>query len=192
MDLHSAWHLGMAFPFARPGAAGGHDVPQEPRRRGPEDGDPPEPRSLLRTWLPQSATQPAGQVPSARPDAGPARKAKLFDIARGLPQRIEGQCRRHWGFVPALQNLCVRDRLDLGASLGAKRSLGTVAGNASVEQCRRRSARSPATHARTTPFARDCRPACSSRARGVERDSRAALNARPGKVGVLVLRSSPQ
>ena len=46
---------------------------------------------------------------------------KLFDLTRGLPQRIEGQFRRTWGFAPALWNLYFRERINLGASLSIKR-----------------------------------------------------------------------
>ena len=52
---------------------------------------------------------------------GSAPEVKLFDLTRGLPQRIEGQFRKHWGFVPALWNLFFRDRVNLGASLSIKR-----------------------------------------------------------------------
>ena len=51
------------------------------------------------------------------------RGEKLFDLTRGLPQRIEGQFRRSWGFAPALWNLYFRDRVNLGASLSIKRGL---------------------------------------------------------------------
>ena len=42
---------------------------------------------------------------------------KLFDVTRGLPQRIEGQYRRNWSLAPALWNLYFRERINLGASL---------------------------------------------------------------------------
>ena len=45
---------------------------------------------------------------------------RLFDVARGLPQRIEGQYRRNWSFAPALWNLYFRERINLGASLVVK------------------------------------------------------------------------
>ena len=45
---------------------------------------------------------------------------KLFDLTRGLPQRIEGQFRRARGFVPALWNLYFRERVNLGANLSIK------------------------------------------------------------------------
>ena len=53
---------------------------------------------------------------------GPACKVQLFDLTRGLPQRIEGQYRRHWGFTPALWNLYFRERINLGANLSVKRN----------------------------------------------------------------------
>ena len=53
---------------------------------------------------------------------GPACKVKLFDLTRGLPQRIEGQYRRHWGFTPALWNLYFREQVNLGISLNVQRT----------------------------------------------------------------------
>ena len=47
---------------------------------------------------------------------------KLFDITRGLPQRIEGQYRHHWSFAPALWSLYFRERINLGVGLSLKRS----------------------------------------------------------------------
>ena len=47
-------------------------------------------------------------------------KVELSDITRGLPQRIEGQYRRHWGFTPALWNLYFRERVNLGVNLSVK------------------------------------------------------------------------
>ena len=46
-------------------------------------------------------------------------EVKLFDLTRGLPQRIEGQYRRHWGFLPGLWNLYFREQVNTGASLSA-------------------------------------------------------------------------
>ena len=66
----------------------------------------------LRTWL-QKLGKEHGTV-------GPACKVSLFDLTRGLPQRIESQYRRHWGFTLALWNLYFRERLNLGASLSVK------------------------------------------------------------------------
>ena len=48
---------------------------------------------------------------------GGAARVSLFDITRGLPQRIEGNYRRHWAFAPALWNLYFRERVNLGVSL---------------------------------------------------------------------------
>ena len=42
---------------------------------------------------------------------------KLFDLARGLAQRVEGQYSRHWAFVPSLYNLYFREQVNLGVSL---------------------------------------------------------------------------
>ena len=58
----------------------------------------------------------------------------LFDLTRGLPQRIEGQYRRHWGFAPALWNLYFRECVNLGASLKVKREIKASTPHDTVEQ----------------------------------------------------------
>ena len=112
---HVPWYLGMAFPLTLPCAVGGYDVPQCSRWRRPEDGDIPLPRSTLAAWSSQ-------EIPSWSDHSivGPACKVRLFDLTRGLPQRIESQFRRHWGFTPALWNLYFRERLNLGGNLHVK------------------------------------------------------------------------
>ena len=95
-----------------PVAVGGYDVPNTPRWRRPEDEDIPWPRSVLFDWL-KSLTGNHGTV-------GPASRVRLFDLTRGLPQRIEGQYRRHWGFTPGLWNLYFRERINLGVSLSVR------------------------------------------------------------------------
>ena len=66
-------YIGMVHPYTLPKAVGGYDVPGEPRWRRPElnfhNLQPPPGQSL--------STGNAGLV-------------KLFDLTRGLPQRIEG------------------------------------------------------------------------------------------------------
>ena len=57
---------------------------------------------------------------------GPACKVQLFDITRGLPQRIEGQYRRHWGFTPAIWNLYFKERVNLGISLNVKKKSDAI------------------------------------------------------------------
>ena len=42
---------------------------------------------------------------------------RISDLTRGLSQRIEGQYRRHWGFIPGLWNLYFRQEINLGVSL---------------------------------------------------------------------------
>ena len=64
---------------------------------------------------------------------GPACKVQLFDITRGLPQRIEGQYRRHWGFTPALWNLYFRERINLGAGLSVKRGLDVSCPSSTID-----------------------------------------------------------
>ena len=111
----------MAFPFTLPLAVGGYDVPFKPRWRRPEYEDIPWPRECLPGWL-----EPMQREHST---IGPSCMVRLFDITRGLPQRIEGQYRRHWGFTPALWNLYFRERVNLGISLSVKnRSVDPASG----------------------------------------------------------------
>ena len=101
---HVPWYLGMVFPFTLPCAVGGYDVPQCPRWRRPEDEDIPFPRSTLPAWSSQSL--PSWSDHSV---VGPACKVWLFDLTRGLPQRIESQFRRHWVLRPLCGN-CTFER----------------------------------------------------------------------------------
>ena len=133
IDQHNAWFLGMAFPFTIPSAVGSHDVPHKPRWRRSEDKDVIYPKEFLDTWM-TSVTRPAQhQLPSEHAAVGTACEVKLFDITRGLPQRVEGQYRRHWGFTPALWNLYFRERVNLGIGLSVKRSLSDACAGHEVE-----------------------------------------------------------
>ena len=105
------WYLGMAYPYTIPLAVGGYDVPNVPRWRRPENEDVPWPRAHLATWL--------KELSGDHDMVGPACSVRLFDLTRGLPQRIEGQYRRHWGFAPGLWNLYFREQIKLGLSLSA-------------------------------------------------------------------------
>ena len=117
------WYLGMAFPFTLPSAVGGYDVPGYPRWRRPEDDALPEdPRSLLPDWMTSMTNAANDDMQPHHMAMGPACKVKLFDLTRGLPQRIEGQYRRHWGFTPALWNLYFREQVNLGISLNVQRT----------------------------------------------------------------------
>ena len=107
-DQHKPQYLGMAFPFTLPAAVGGYDVAgQKSRWRRPNEseaaefGDP----NLKEWWYSDQSPETA------------AAEVKLFDITRSLPQRIEGQFRRHWSFVPGLWNLYFREQINLGANL---------------------------------------------------------------------------
>ena len=93
-------YLGMTHPYALPIAVGGYDIVGEPRWRRQELE-----LHALQDFSP--GTFADGQVGMVR----------LFDVARGLPQRIEGQYRRNWSLAPALWNLYFRERVNLGASL---------------------------------------------------------------------------
>ena len=132
VDQHLPWYLGSAFPFTLPSAVGGYDVPHKPRWRRPEDEDLPVPQAIFENWLTggQSIKE---KKPGIHSYVGPACKVQLFDITRGLPQRIEGQYRRHWGFTPALWNLYFRERINLGASLSVKRGLDASSPGSSID-----------------------------------------------------------
>ena len=143
VDQHLPWYIGMAYPFTLPSAVGGYDVPQKPRWRRPEDDDLPEDRSLMKDFLQPYRSSGCGyaemggrRVSSSLEDhlaVGPACKVKLFDLTRGLPQRIEGQYRRHWGFTPALWNLYFRECINLGVGLSVKRASNAMTEGAEVE-----------------------------------------------------------
>ena len=70
------------------------------------------------------------QIPRTHYTVGSSPIVRLLDLTRGLLQRIEGQFRRTWGFVPALWNLYFRERVNLGASLSIKRGRDLQALNA--------------------------------------------------------------
>ena len=63
-----------------------------------------------------------------------AAEVKIFDLARSMSQRIEGQYRRHWGFVPGLWNLHFRNEINLGISLKTATHASTEAPAAPQEQ----------------------------------------------------------
>ena len=108
LDQFDASYLGCAMPFTLPVAVGGYDVPGKPRWRRPEarqDGSIPAFVVESPFFTEQKQVAPAS--------------VKLFDITRGLPQRVEAQYRRHWSFAPGLWSLYFREQINLGASLGA-------------------------------------------------------------------------
>ena len=123
VDQHNAWFLGMAFPFTLPSVVGSYDVPNKLRWRRPENDDVPLPRDCLTSWMHSLSKPHQYKLPVEHAAVSTACPVKLFDITRGLPQRIEGQYRRHWGFTPALWNLYFRERLSLGIGLSVKRGL---------------------------------------------------------------------
>ena len=99
---------------------GSCDVPNQPHWRNPEDDDFSDPPAVLSDWLINRG--------KAHATIGPACTVRGFDITRRSPKHIEGQFQRHWGFVPALWNLCFREHVNLGISLSVKSqhlSLGT-------------------------------------------------------------------
>ena len=143
VDQHLPWYIGMAFPFTLPSAVGGYDVPQKDRWRRPEDNEIPEDGIFMKEFLQlhrysgsHSAEISTGRSLSSLEKhlaIGPACKVQLFDLARGLPQHIEGQYRRHWGFTPALWNLYFRECINLGVSLSVKRPSTAMTGGTEVE-----------------------------------------------------------
>ena len=99
-------------PFTMPLAVGGYNVPGKPRWRRPVtenddlQGEAASPVPLEDPFFRKQVQC----VPPA---------VKLYDLARGMPRRIEAQYRRHWSCVPSLWNLYFREQLNLGMSLSA-------------------------------------------------------------------------
>ena len=124
-NQHEPWYLGMAFPFTLPSAVGGYDLTQageEKSWRRPPSDIFEWPRTITLTWL-RGCRNVRNKQLCEYQEIHPPCRVKLFDLARGLPQRIEGQYRRHWGFAPALFNLLFRANVNLGASLAVKRKM---------------------------------------------------------------------
>ena len=112
MDQFEPEYLGLANPFTMPVVVGGYDVPGKPRWRRPVTGNKEMQREAA---VPVTLENPflCKQVQCVPPTV------KLFDLARGMPRRIEAQYRRHWNYVPSLWNLYFREQLNLGMSLSA-------------------------------------------------------------------------
>ena len=97
-----------------PAAVGGYDVHNEKRWRRPEErreGGYGIIQWLRRKWRGGSATEPLDGQVEKHCQIGDACRVKLFDLVKGLSQRIEGQFRRDWSFVPALWNMYFKERL---------------------------------------------------------------------------------
>ena len=58
---------------------------------------------------------------------GPSCRVLLFDLTKSLPQRIEGQYRRHWGLATGIWNLYFREKINLGISLTMKHKVDVAA-----------------------------------------------------------------
>jgi hypothetical protein len=123
LDQFQPQYIGLAHPFTLPIAVGGPDIDGKERWRRPAAKD-----ILAET---RAQRRPDGTGSTER-DAEAA-YVKLYDITRGLPQRIEAQYRRHWSFVPGLWNLYFRDEVNRGANLRVRSALGTDA-NGGTEQ----------------------------------------------------------
>ena len=91
-----------------------------PQWRKPEDDAFSAPPAVLSDWLINHRNVHA--------TIGPACSVRGFDITRRSVMRIEGHFRRHWRFVPALWNLCLREHVSFDIRLSVKSqhiSLGT-------------------------------------------------------------------
>ena len=84
--------------------------------------------------LDQASKAVVGHTENGDDKIGPACKVKLYDLTRGMPQRIEGQFRRHWGFGPAVWNLYFRERINLGVSMCVKSTCDASRPNKSVDE----------------------------------------------------------
>jgi hypothetical protein len=105
-------YIGMAHPFTWPAAVGGVDVPGQDRWRRPDLSDGPE----ILAHLPYAERTRFWPGLESAHIAGGA-KVRIFDLTRSMSQRIEGQYRRDWNFVPGLWNLYFREQVNLGLSL---------------------------------------------------------------------------
>ena len=142
-QFHS-WYLGMAHPFTLPLAVGGYDIPHQDRWRRPEDNSIPSPSVKQTNWftscqsnIDQDSTAVVGRTAYGHDKIGPACKVKLYDLTRGMPQRIEGQFRRHWGFGVAVWSLYFRERINLGVSMCVKSTFDARRPNQTVDEDRR-------------------------------------------------------
>jgi len=131
------WYLGMAFPMTLPAAVGGYDVHHEKRWRRPEDRR--EGGHGLIDWLRRNrhGVSGAGSVDAQVEEhsrIGDACRVKLYDFVKGLSQRIEGQFRRDWSFVPGLWNMYFRECLLSGHSLSVGTKVEAASPTASKPQ----------------------------------------------------------
>ena len=120
-------YIGMAFAFTQPAAVGGYDLPGQDRWRRP---------SAETIEAENSAEDQQMHCPhwDALQDHTAAARVDLHDFVKGMAQRVEGQYRRHWSYIPALWNLYFRERLYLGASLQAVTQGGSSTPLEHVEQ----------------------------------------------------------
>ena len=78
---------------------------------------------MRRKWRGGSAAERLDGEMEKHCRIGDACTVELFDLVKGLSQRIEGQFRRDWSFVPALWNMYFKECLLSGHSI----SVGTLA-----------------------------------------------------------------
>ena len=122
-------YIGMAFPFTWPAAVGGVDIPGQERWRRPtweeaqERLAQPFPKDMFEYWPGYEEEMVVG-----------AAEVKIFDLTRSMSQRIEGQYRRHWGFIPGLWNLYFREQVNLNVSLSVATMVNASEAQESVEQ----------------------------------------------------------
>ena len=130
LEQHLPWYLGMAMPYTLPIAVGGFDLEGMPRWRRPTWE---EVECYQRYGCPAQERTPHFSPFDGEKNEVEAAQAKLFDVTRGLAQRIEGQYRRHWSFVPGLWNLYFREQINLGISLKAPTAIQQALTAKSVE-----------------------------------------------------------
>jgi len=126
LDQHLPQYLGFAHPFTMPVAVGGYDVRGKPRWRRPSATDLNAATGRGQLRLQTDLFRSQQQVEAAQ--------VELVNFTRGMARRIEGQYRRHWGYIPGLWNLYFREQVNLGVSLAARTKTTTQSIEEVVEQ----------------------------------------------------------
>ena len=122
-------YIGLAHPFTWPAAVGGIDIIGQERWRRPTWEEAQE--AQMQTQSAHFALHWPGYESETMAAAA---EVKIFELTRRVSQRVEGQYRRHWGFVPALWNLRLRNEINMGISLKSATHTATEAPAAPVEQ----------------------------------------------------------
>ncbi|MCS5671004.1 MAG: hypothetical protein NZ577_04010, partial [Vicinamibacterales bacterium] len=130
LDQFEPHYLGLAHPLTLQIAVGGPDILGKDRWRRPD-------ARTLGAMSASATRELANRLGWTNEVQAEAAYVRLFDITRGLPQRVEGQYRRHWGFVPGLWNLYFREQVTTGSNLKvssnmADKEAGGVEQNAAI------------------------------------------------------------